>query len=785
MTCASCVGRVERSLNKLEGVTATVNLPLESAHVIAPIGLTNEDVIAAVEKTGYGASLVTPNYLGANQKQDNLANELVTNESDTVEDSDSGHHRGYAHDVDLAGRALKNRLIVAAILALPVLVISMVMPLHFPGWEWVVAALSLPVATWAAWPFHRAAFKAARHGTSTMDTLVSLGVIAAMAWSFVYLIRGGTHSLMEHTEMGMWVMPNIYFEVAAVVVAFLLAGRFAEHRARRKAGDALRALLDLGAKHADQVVVDSDGEPVRNADGGWAVRRVPVESLVVGDVFATTPGAIIATDGVVIHGNSAIDASLVTGESVPVEVTSGSSVIGGTINTDGYLLVRATAVGAETALARISALVAAAQTGKAPIARLGDRISAIFVPIVLGISLLTFLAWLIFTGDVNHAFMTAVSVLIIACPCALGLATPTAILVGTGRGAQLGVLIKGPEILELTRSVDTIVLDKTGTVTMGKLAVESVAAPGSAPEEADLALVYAGAVEAFSEHPVAQAIVVAARAIQAQASAAQGNVSAAPLVVSDFFNSPGGGVQGRINDSVSIAVGQLNWLATIGTQIPAEIAQAVGDAESRGATTVVVALSQPGSELRTATAVIGLIDPPKASSHAAITELKNLGLKPMLLTGDSLGAAQAAAAATGIAETDVIARVLPTEKAAAVLRLQSEGRRVAMVGDGVNDAAALASADLGLAMGTGTDAAMAASDITLVTGDLQAAATAIRLSRQTLRIIKQNLFWAFAYNALAIPLAAAGLLNPMIAGGAMALSSVLVVSNSLRLRRAA
>ena len=896
MTCASCVGRVEKKLNALNGVTATVNLPLESAHIVAPADITDEQLIAAVQKAGYEAALKNNKYrnpgramdsalppkpvlrdsrscdpqndggrettanrrgfetplrgsstdgieltnrhpaaseantrhpaasVGGSQSRgpreidagDFVGREDLVNaptESNALSENalefqdavaldleESSSHRGYAGDIDLAGRALKTRLIVASILALPVLVISMIMPFHFPGWEWVVAGLSLPVATWAAWPFHRAAFKAARHGTSTMDTLVSLGVIAAMVWSFTYIIRGGTHVDPGHGQM--FAMPNIYFEVAAVVVAFLLAGRFAEHRARRKAGDALRALLNLGAKHADQVALDANGEPIRNADGGWAITRVPVSHLLVGDVFAVTPGAIVATDGEVIFGNSAIDASLVTGESVPIEVTPGTAVVGGTINTDGFLLVRATAVGADTALARISALVAAAQTGKAPIARLGDKISAVFVPIVLAISILTFIGWLIVTGDVNNAFMTAVAVLIIACPCALGLATPTAILVGTGRGAQLGVLIKGPEILELTRTVDTIVLDKTGTVTMGKLAVDAVTAPGAPQEVAAQALAYAAAVEALSEHPVAQAIVAkknpsAVGSIPSSREEPSKDGVSKPrdgeMLVTDFVNAPGGGVRGVINGTTNVAVGQLSWLERIGVTISTEIETEVARAEARGATTVVVAWDDRGFETASlasstdgrlvARAVIALIDPPKASSAAAIAELKALGLRPILLTGDSLGAAQAAAKATGIAEQDVIARVQPTEKAATVTRLQQEGRRVAMVGDGVNDAAALASADLGLAMGTGTDAAMAASDITLVTGDLQAAASAIRLSRQTLRIIKQNLFWAFAYNALAIPLAAAGLLNPMIAGGAMALSSVLVVSNSLRLRR--
>ncbi|WP_425955735.1 heavy metal translocating P-type ATPase [Xylanimonas sp. McL0601] len=820
MTCASCVARVERKLQKIPGVTATVNLPLESAHVTLTSDVDDAALVAAIEAAGYGAEVT-----GA-----------LSGPRSAPEHPGADNAEGYAGDIDLHGRDLRRRLVVAAVLSVPVVAISMVMSWHFPGWGWVVGALALPVASWAGWPFHRAAFRAARHGSSTMDTLVSIGVIAAMTWSFVELARGREH---------------LYFEVAVVVVTFLLAGRYAEHRSRRRAGDALRALLELGAKDAERVALSPGGEPLRRADGAWDTTSVPIENLHAGEVFVVRPGATVATDGEVIDGSSAIDTSLVTGEPVPVDVTIGDAVVGGTVNSSGHLLVRATRVGAETTLARIGRLVAQAQTGKAPIARLGDRISAVFVPIVIALSLLTLGGWILATGDVDHAFTAAVAVLIIACPCALGLATPTAILVGTGRGAQLGVLIKGPEILERTRTIDTVVLDKTGTVTQGRMALERVT-PSSGVDAAE-ALRYAAAVEALSEHPIAQAVAaatplpaatpalvgaatpvlavvapaLAGAATPALAVVAPGLAVAAPapavttpplnvvpggvlelgtpasttskesdgaavgaLEVSSFLATPGGGVEGVVRVAHSglsplgvgnarrVVVGRVTWVAAQGLTVPDDVAVAVERAEDGGATTVVVAWDGA------ARAVLELRDPAKPTSAQAVSELRALGLRPVLLTGDGEGAARAAAAAVGIDPADVVARVLPEEKAAAVARLQAEGRVVAMVGDGINDAAALATADLGLAMGTGTDVAIEAGDITLVRGDLRAAASAVRLSRQTLRVIKQNLFWAFAYNVAAIPLAAAGVLNPMIAGGAMAASSVLVVANSLRLRRA-
>ena len=807
MTCASCVARVERKLAKLPGVEATVNLPLESAHVVLSSDHDDAALIAAVESAGYGAEVTGGRSLTTTEEPSEDEPTLA----DVLDGDPHAHHglpeavrpkghRGYAGDIDLHGADLKRRLVVAAVLSVPVTAISMIMPWHFPGWYWVVGILSLPVAAWAGWPFHKAAFKAARHGASTMDTLVSLGVIAAMVWSFVEVFRGPNRGMGGHGGM-----PPIYFEVAAVVVTFLLAGRYAEHRSRRRAGDALRSLLELGAKAAERVTLSADGAPQRRSDGAWDTTEVPIEELHKGEVFVVRPGATVATDGVVVDGASAVDTSLVTGEPVPVDVTVGDAVVGGTVNTTGHLLVRATRVGAETTLARIGRLVAQAQTGKAPIARLGDRISAVFVPIVIVLALLTLVGWIIATGDVDHAFMAAVAVLIIACPCALGLATPTAILVGTGRGAQLGVLIKGPEILERTRTIDTVVLDKTGTVTQGRMALERVTpAPGI---DADEALRYAAAVEALSEHPIAQAIALAAsssapsvilrvRSVSQdlrsshldEAAQEDGHIGA--LEVSGFVATSGGGVEGVVRVAHSglsplgvgnarrVVVGRVTWLAGQGITVSDDVASAVEQAETAGATTVVVAWDGA------ARAVLELRDPPKPTSAQAVKELRELGLRPVLLTGDGEGAARAAAAAVGIDAADVIARVLPEEKAATVARLQAEGRVVAMVGDGINDAAALATADLGLAMGTGTDVAIEAGDITLVRGDLRAAASAVRLSRQTLRVIKQNLFWAFAYNVAAIPLAAAGVLNPMIAGGAMAASSVLVVANSLRLRRA-
>jgi Cu+-exporting ATPase len=665
----------------------------------------------------------------------------------------------------------------------PVLLLSMVPPLQLDGWQWVVAALALPVATWAAWPFHRAAARAARHGASTMDTLVSIGIVAATAWSLWALLLGGAGRIGMRMEPTLWPRaehagmgtPELYFEVAAVVTTFLLAGRYAEHRSRRRAGDALRALLDLGAKDATLLVTEADGRRVE--------RPVPAAQLRVDDVFVVRPGEKVATDGVVVEGTSAVDASLVTGEPVPVDVGPGSAVTGATVNTSGHLVVRATRVGEDTVLAQIGRLVAAAQTGKAQVQRLADRISAVFVPVVLVLALGTLAVWLATGSGTQAAFTAAVAVLIIACPCALGLATPTALLVGTGRGAQLGVLIKGPEILESTRRVDTVVLDKTGTVTEGRMAVvDVVPAEGSSADEV---LRLAGAVEQLSEHPIARAIASAgAAAAPHPTGVGADGVGIGTDQVLDFRAAAGSGVSGVVRLAHSglglgtrVLVGRPSWLRSEGITVDAALETAFGDAESRGGTAVMAAWNG------TARGVVVLRDPVKATSAEAVAELRSLGLRPVLLTGDNAGAAREAAREVGIAPEDVVAEVMPSDKVDVVRRLQAQGARVAMVGDGVNDAAALAAADLGLAMGTGTDVAIEAADLTLVRGDLRSAPQAIRLSRATLRIIQQNLFWAFAYNVAAIPLAALGLLNPMIAGAAMAFSSVLVVTNSLRLRR--
>ncbi|GAB3095015.1 heavy metal translocating P-type ATPase [Isoptericola nanjingensis] len=810
MTCASCVARVEKRLNRVDGVTATVNLPLESAHVELTAPVDDAALVEAVEKAGYGARItgrrdVAPPAPDLSEAQ----RTPVRPPSDTSAPGDA------------RGADLRRRLVASAALTVPVVVLSMIPALQFTGWQWVVAAAALPVVTWGAWPFHTAAARAARHGASTMDTLVSLGVAAATLWSLWALTLGGAGELgmrmrpsLIPSESGG--APELYFEVAAVVTTFLLAGRYAEHRSRRRAGDALRSLLELGAKDAERVRLAPDGAPLTGPDGGRVTERVPVADLAVGDVFVVRPGEKVATDGEVVEGASAVDTSLLTGEPVPVDVGPGDAVTGATVNTSGHLLVRATRVGEETTLAQIGRLVSQAQTGKAPVARLADRISAVFVPIVIGLSVLTLVGWLLAGADVQLAFTAAVAVLIIACPCALGLATPTALLVGTGRGAQLGILIKGPEILESTRRVDTVVLDKTGTVTEGRMQVERVVAelsgpgagsdgPGRDNSREDEVLAYAGAVEALSEHPIAHAVAAAARELSGPGARSDGpgpdrsggtgadGVGIGALQAFDFRATPGGGVEAVVRRAHSglaglaadgglnarrVLVGQPSWLAGEGVAFDGDLAAAFADAEATGASAVVVAWDGA------ARGVVVLRDPVKATSAEAVRELRDLGLRPVLLTGDGEGAARVAAREVGIAEEDVIARVLPQDKAAVVTRLRSEGRVVAMVGDGVNDAAALATADLGLAMGTGTDVAIEASDITLVRGDLRSAPAAVRLSRGTLRVIKQNLFWAFAYNVAAIPLAAAGLLNPMIAGAAMAASSVIVVGNSLRLRRA-
>ncbi|GAX50334.1 heavy metal translocating P-type ATPase [Streptomyces olivochromogenes] len=727
MTCASCAARVEKKLNRMDGVTATVNFATEKAKVSYPVGVQVADLIATVVKTGYTAEEPPPPRL-----------ETPERATDAV---------GADEDPELA--SLRERLVVSALLALPVVLMSMVPALQFDNWQWLSLTLAAPVVAWGALPFHRAAFTNARHGAATMDTLVSVGTLAAFGWSLWALfwghagmpgMRHGFDLTVSRTEGS----STIYLEVAAGVVAFILLGRYLEARSKRQAGAALRALMELGAK---DVAVLRDGREV----------RIPVARMATGDRFVVRPGEKIATDGTVVEGSSAVDAAMLTGESVPVDVTVGSGVTGATVNAGGRLVVEATRVGADTQLARMARLVEDAQNGKAEVQRLADRISGIFVPVVLVIALGTFGVWLGVTGDTVAAFTAAVAVLIIACPCALGLATPTALMVGTGRGAQLGILIKGPEVLESTRRVDTVVLDKTGTVTTGRMTLREVYVVADTDEKELLRL--AGALEHASEHPVARAI----------AAGAQERTGALPPV-EHFENVPGLGVRGRV-EGHDVQVGRLHE-----GELPEALARAKAEAQTEGRTAVVV--TRDGVAL----GVVTVADAIKETSAEAVRALRGLGLTPVLLTGDNRAVARSVARAVGIDPGDVVAEVLPEEKVAVVKRLQSEGRTVAMVGDGVNDAAALATADLGLAMGTGTDAAIEASDLTLVRGDLRVAADAIRLSRKTLSAIKGNLVWAFGYNVAALPLAAAGLLNPMIAGAAMAFSSVFVVTNSLRLR---
>ncbi|UNX56511.1 heavy metal translocating P-type ATPase [Georgenia sp. TF02-10] len=851
MTCASCVARVEKKLNRVPGVRATVNLATESAHVELVDAVPDADLVAAVEAAGYGATVTRRRGAGTTAAAPVGGTTATAVGTGTITGTPGAATTGTATagattagtaETDATGTAstaatptpdaptsaerrtadLRRRLVVSAALTVPVAALSMVPALQLPGWQWLVAALALPVVTWGAWPFHTSAARAARHGASTMDTLVSLGVVAATAWSLWALLLGGAGEIgmrMQPTLIPAasphGAAPELYFEVAAVVTTFLLAGRYAESRSRRRAGEALRALLSLGAKDVARVRVDAAGHRIET--------RVPIDALAVGDLFAVRPGEKVATDGVVVAGTSALDTSLLTGEPVPVDVGVGDDVVGATVSTGGYLLVRATRVGEETTLAQIGRLVTQAQTGKAPVQRLADRISAVFVPVVIALAVVTLAAWLALGNPVQAAFTAAVAVLIIACPCALGLATPTALLVGTGRAAQLGIVIKGPEILESTRTVDTMVLDKTGTVTAGRMTLADVSVPlgvtagagaaGAVPTAAVVsevgapgagvvgahdggrfadgdgaasldgtraeALRLAGAAEAGSEHPIARAITEAAAAATAD--------GAALPPATTFTNHAGRGVAATVSDAgceITVLVGRPSWLTeegVTGAGPTDPVTQAHARAQDSGATAVAVAWDGQ------ARAVLTLRDQVKPTSAEAVGQLRALGITPYLLTGDNRAAAERVAAEVGIDPAHVVAEVLPEDKLAVVRRLQDEGRVVGMVGDGVNDAAALAQAGrrgLGLAMGTGTDVAIEASDITLVRGDLRAAPTAIRVARQTLRIIKQNLFWAFAYNVAALPLAALGLLNPMIAGAAMAASSVIVVTNSLRLRRA-
>jgi Cu+-exporting ATPase len=726
MTCASCATRIEKKLNKIDGVTATVNYATEKAKVTFSQGVRAEELVETVERTGYTAALPAT-------EPDRQA---TTAPADPTAE-------------------LRHRLLVSVALAVPVVAMAMVPAWQFRYWQWASLALAGPVVVWGGWQFHRAAWTNLRHGQSTMDTLISVGTLAAFGWS-LYALFLGTAGMPGMTHPFRFTLErsdgagNIYLEAAAGVTAFLLAGRYAEARAKRTSGAALRALLEIGAK--DVAVLRGDGENARE-------ERIPVDELVVGMRFVVRPGEKVATDGTVERGTSAVDTSMVTGESVPVEVGPGDPVIGATVNAGGRLVVRATRVGADTQLAQMARLVEDAQNGKADAQRLADRVSGIFVPVVIVLAVATLGFWVGTGAGWTAAFTAAVAVLIIACPCALGLATPTALMVGTGRGAQLGMLIRGPEVLESTRRVDTVVLDKTGTVTTGRMSlVDVVPADG---EDRGEVLRLAGALEDASEHPVARAI-------------AEGAHEAGPLPgVERFTNSAGLGVHGTI-DGNAVVVGRPRFLADRSVPVPDQLAYAVTSAQQRGATAVVVAWDG------VARGVLVVADTVKETSADAVRQLKDLGLHPILLTGDNEAAARAIASQVGIDE--VIADVLPQDKVDVVKSLQAQGRTVAMVGDGVNDAAALAQADLGLAMGTGSDVAIEASDLTLVRGDLRTAPDAIRLARRTLGIIKGNLFWAFAYNVAAVPLAALGLLSPMIAGAAMALSSVFVVTNSLRLR---
>ena len=718
MTCASCANRIERKLNKLEGVSATVNYATEKAHVVAPASISTDLLLETVAKAGYAASVPDPG-----SDTDDAADELA---------------------------ALRRRLVVSAVLAVPVVALAMVPAWQFDRWAWVSLVLATPVVLWGAWPFHRAAVTNLRHGSTTMDTLVSVGVGAAYLWSVVALVVGDagmpgmTHGFSLSLQRGDG-LDEVYLEVAAGVTTFLLAGRWFEKRSKRRAGAALEALLRMGAK---EVALLRDGVET----------QVPAENLRVGDVFVVRPGEKVATDGEVVEGVSAVDVSMLTGEPVPVDVGPGDVVTGATVNAGGRLVVRATRVGSDTQLAQMARLVEQAQQGKAEVQRLADRVSGVFVPVVIALSLLTLAVWLLSGAGATTAFAAAVAVLIIACPCALGLATPTALMVGTGRGAQLGILIRGPEILESTRRVDTVVLDKTGTVTTGRMSLVDVVAHGA--DEAEVRRV-AAALEHGSEHPIARAVATAAPREEHPE-------------VSGFANREGLGVVGDVSGRRT-AVGRPALLEAEGLALPAPLADALEAAQAQGRTPVLVGWDGA------ARGVLVVADTVKDTSAEAVARLRALGLEPVLLTGDHERAARSVAAEVGI-ET-VVADVLPADKVSEVRRLQESGRVVAMVGDGVNDAAALAQADLGIAMGTGTDVAIEAADLTLVSGDLRVAGDAVALARRTLGTIRGNLFWAFAYNVAALPLAALGLLSPMIAGLAMALSSVFVVTNSLRLRR--